>query len=95
MKQSFEEELPDIVFVKATVNICEVKELKPIIDIGRFSSYKKLLSVTARILRVDKERSLKALCKEPSAEWLQSAEKYWVKQVQIFLNPDWKEVQTT
>lgn len=96
LKQSFEEELPDTVLVKATMNVCEVQEAQSIIDIGRFSSYKKLLLVTARVLQVAKARSLKELCKEPSAECLQVAENYWIKQVQEPLFSDWeKEIQTT
>lgn len=91
MKQNFEDTLPDTILMEATAIICESMEVKPVIDIGRFSSSTRLLLVTARVLQVVKTRSLKGLCIEPSAESLQIADDYWVRQVQKSLYPEWEK----
>ena len=50
VKRCFEKELPDTVYVEAAASACEAKEVKPKIDIERFSSYRELLLVTRLLL---------------------------------------------
>ena len=66
--------------------IQERNNLATFIDINRYSKYRMLMQVTARILQItqypEKPPSLKGIFRYPSIEILKSAENIWVKDAQ-------------
>ena len=62
---------------------CDVKinqgQETPIIDIKRFSSYEKLITTTAMILFLCKQKSFKGTLHNRTSSDLKEAENYWIK----------------
>ena len=52
------------------------------IDVSRYSSYNKLLRVTARILAIYDNKNFSSATKVLSAEDIQRAEIFWIKECQ-------------
>ena len=83
LSQNCEVDLPDVIGDKLTclLNLGTQRE-NYIIDIGRFSSYRKLLRVTARILSLKTYKTLKAISQSPSIQNINIAEEYLIKHEQ-------------
>ncbi|XP_038055193.1 uncharacterized protein LOC119727400 [Patiria miniata] len=60
----------------------EVDNLASRIDISRYSSYDKLLKVTARVLAIYERRNLRGATKVLTAEDIVQAELFWIKECQ-------------
>ena len=58
------------------------------IPIERYSSYLRLLRITARVLKIREGRSLLMMWKDPTAKDLENAQAWWVENVQRDLIPD-------
>lgn len=86
-----ENSLPDRVGVTFLCNSTEKSSnlILSVMNIEKYSSYNKLLRVTARVFMVFKNKSFKAMFINPPAEMLKFAEKSWVKEVQKDIPPDW------
>ena len=97
IKKSFQSiQLPDLLKESQTVNISFLgnnisKEVESVIDIHKFNNVNKLLRVTARIINVKNNKSLKHIFVEPTAEHLKRAESYWIKQVQAEIMLNWEK----
>ena len=89
VKQTTVPDLPDVVFARVALNTGEITMCN--IDLHRFSSLKRLLSVMARIMNVVRRKSFKAILCNPSTEDIQRAELYFVKNAQASLPQDWEK----
>ena len=74
-------------------NVVQNETLADRIKIERFSSYRKLLRVTARVLSMYKKEivSIKNVGKDPDVEVLKHAEMFWVKEGQKVLLDEMKK----
>lgn len=90
VKQTIVSNLPDVVFARVVLNTREISMCNQLIDFRRFSNMKRLLSVTARVMNVLRRRSFKAVLRDPSAEDIQRAELYFVKNAQACLAHEWE-----
>ena len=79
IKKTLTSAIPDIAF-KLNINTLVIDA--PIIHIQRFSSYLKLISVTARILNAAKEHSILKLRESPLAKERENAVLFWIKELQ-------------
>ncbi|KAK4322358.1 hypothetical protein Pmani_006872 [Petrolisthes manimaculis] len=89
IKQHCSEHLPDRIGITMTITKSSNPNLG-MIKVERFSKYVTLLRVTCRIMSVFKQKSMKAMEKEPTAEEIGEAEIMWVKEMQRNMT-DWKE----
>jgi len=90
-------ELPDQVISKAAPNILfaqvadDNRNLAKLIDIDRYSSYPKLLRVTARVSSVFKHQaSLRNVYNIPNRNQIKDAEVMWIQDAQLSLQSDIK-----
>ena len=88
VSQSNDLELPDVAPVKTVNVLC--RDNTVMIDISRYSSYNKLLRVTARVLNAVKLRSFKGVASVPHSDYLKAAEDVWVRWVQRTIGDDWE-----
>ena len=91
--KGLEIELPDTIQGVNVLN-CQVNksyDISKVIDISKFNSYKKLLNVTARILKLKESRTLRVVGNNLTATNIQNTEYLWIKHVQSFLGNDWQE----
>ena len=88
----YEQELPDrnVISLMTVMNSSPHPDVSKVIKVGNFSSYDKLLRVTARILNSAADKSLKGIGDVPSADLVSRAEALWVKIVQRPLMIDWQ-----
>ena len=85
--------LPDVIHSKvaATIISATSEDLATRIKIEKYSNYKKLLRVTARILsmyRKDPKISFSNAVRSPEARDIKKAEMFWIKECQKFLEND-------
>ena len=91
-QRPYEQELPD----RIVVNLTNITENMPKPDIcndiviENFSSYDKLIRVTARLLNVAESRSLKGISRPLTAEQLSRAETVWIKHAQAGIMKNWQ-----
>jgi hypothetical protein len=90
-------ELPDQVISKTAPNVLTAqvadgqRSLAKVIDIGRYSSYRKLLRVTVRVSSVFKHQaSLRNVHNIPNHDDMKDAEMMWVRDAQLSLEDDIK-----
>ena len=81
-------ELTDLAY-KAIINLSTVNEC--LIDISRFSKYNRLISTTARVLKVANTHSMLSLFDSPTATDLLEAQNYWIRIVQKSLIKNFQE----
>ena len=88
----YEQELPDrnVMSLMAVRNNNLHFNVDKVIKAGDFSSYDKLLRVTARILNAVAKGSLKGIGSPPNSEIVSLAESLWVKAVQKPLMINWQ-----
>ena len=95
IRQDFQEqELPDRIGVHIAAMVdCQLAgpNVGEAIKLENFSSYIKVLRVTARIVQCKTEKTIKAVGKQPTAQQILDAETLWVKTVQKpLLALDWQ-----
>lgn len=82
------------------LSVCNHQQIDPtilpltiskIIDATQFSSYQKLMSVTARILSALKSRSLKAMFDPVTQKMSEEAENVWIKDAQLSILDKFKK----
>ncbi|XP_068229339.1 uncharacterized protein [Palaemon carinicauda] len=92
ISQSCNDEVPDKVGIVLTCRQKSFDEEKTsVINMSRFSSYTKLLRVTARVIAAFKVKSLKAIACLPTPELLHEAEMYLIQIEQSKLQSDWRK----
>ena len=91
-QKQFEQELPDrvIVSLASACNSTPECDICGDIDIARFSSYDKLIRVTARVLSVKENRSLKNVGKCLTTELITEAQTIWIKHAQKIVTDNWQ-----
>ena len=102
-KESLAVEAPEQVRIVLAITKENEDNLAKRIDISRFSSYQRLLRVTARVLAMyDKSSkpSLKNVCKQLTAQDLEKAFMFWVQETQRlfqenFRNGKYKRLRVT
>ena len=78
-------QLPDVIAAPYPVTSAQVSQslgIRQLIDGERFSSYTKLMRVTARILSISKKHSLRNALLTPSQCEIEAAERVWVQESQ-------------
>ena len=83
--QPVADNLPEIQQIALNTEVAEVDDVSSRIDISRYSSYNKLLRVTARVLAVYKRLpspSLLRLADEVTVNDIKEAEMFWIKKAQ-------------
>ena len=96
IRQDLQElELPDRIGIHITsMNVekrAEEYDIGAVINLDNFSSYAKLLRVTARIMQFKTEKTMKAIGKQPTAQQMRNSETLWIKHVQRgILSNDWQ-----
>lgn len=83
------EDLPDRIEV-TVVHTRSVVENVDVIDVNKFSSFKRMMRVTSRVLNALKNKSFGAISIPPSVDDLVTAENWWIRRVQATLHPDWE-----
>ncbi|XP_068233668.1 uncharacterized protein [Palaemon carinicauda] len=92
ISQSCNDEVPDKVGMVLTCRQKSFDEEKTsVINMSRFSSYTKLLRVTARVIAAFKVKSLKAIACLPTPELVHEAEMYLIQIEQSKLQSDWRK----
>ncbi|XP_068235731.1 uncharacterized protein [Palaemon carinicauda] len=92
ISQSCNDEVPDKVGIVLTCRQKSFDEEKTsVINMSRFSSYTKLLRVTARVIAAFKVKSLKAIACFPTPELVHEAEMYLIQIEQSKLQSDWRK----
>ena len=90
-QKPYEHELPDRTVVGlTTVTTPSAHDLCDDIKIKNFSSFDKLLRVTARVVRSAQERSLRGIGQPLQAEHVSKAELLWIKHAQKQLLGNWQ-----
>ncbi|XP_043218664.1 uncharacterized protein LOC122379997 [Amphibalanus amphitrite] len=90
-QKPYENELPDrIVVGMTTVTPLSDPDICNDIKISNFSSFDKLLRVTARVIRSAEDRSFKNIGQPLNAALLAKAEKLWIKHAQRQLLINWQ-----
>ncbi|XP_043192676.1 uncharacterized protein LOC122366428 [Amphibalanus amphitrite] len=88
-----ERDLPDRigVHIAQVTNLFENYDIGDVVKLENFNGYIKLLRVTARIIRVKKQKTFGATLESPTAIELLEAEIHWVKHAQRELvTTDWE-----
>ena len=90
--RNVEKALPDLIkgvnVLSFQVNLLDISQ---VIDIDKFNNYKKLIDVTARVLKVKELKSLKGVIENPIAKEIKYSEFLWIQHVQSSLGDDWEE----
>lgn len=89
IKQLCESQLPDRTGITMSVSKLNEPTGLSVINVDRFSNYRKLLKVMSRIRAIFRYTSLKGAQQEPTWDDMNEAELIWVKEMQKDL-PDWK-----
>ena len=82
-------ELPDRNRVSIQCNFHIKQNATPMMDIGKFSCYKKMIKTTAIILSISRRRTFRGILHALTSDNLKEAERYWVKMVQSEFREDW------
>ncbi|XP_071519115.1 uncharacterized protein [Panulirus ornatus] len=82
-------ELPDKNRVSLQCNIKQ--EVTPMMNIERFSCYKRMIKNTAIILCIIRKKTFRGILHTLTADDVRKAERYWVKMVQREFEENWKE----
>ena len=87
----YEDELPDQTGISLLVTgITSEQDMCSSFNIQHFSSFDKFIRVTARIMRVGRDRSLKSIAKPLNVELISIAEEWWIKDAQKQFRENWK-----
>lgn len=89
-----EQQLPEMIKAVTVTTVITKDDITTRINIDNYSSYKKLLRVTARVLsmyRRDPKPTFLNVTKEPTAEDLRKAEVLWIKESQRNMDKEIKE----
>ncbi|KAJ8019238.1 hypothetical protein HOLleu_42307 [Holothuria leucospilota] len=78
----YERTLPERVKVVMVEDVEEIDSLASRINLRRYSSYDKLLRVTARVLSLYRKKKLSGAVSDPTAEDIRMAEMFWVREAQ-------------
>ncbi|KAJ8032137.1 hypothetical protein HOLleu_25575 [Holothuria leucospilota] len=78
----YERTLPERVKVVMVEDVEEIDSLASRINLRKYSSYDKLLRVTARVLSLYRKKKLSGAVSDPTAEDIRMAEMFWVREAQ-------------
>ena len=96
VKQSYSgKEIPDQIIMSCQVGVETVQRdkcISNIMDINRYSSYDKLIRVTARVTAIFEHEgpSLKHIAKLPNRDRVKAAEKRWIRHAQSDIQSELK-----
>ena len=89
-QKPYEHELPDRCVVGLTMTIPSDQDFCNDVKINNFSSFDKLMRVTARVLRSAENRSLRGIGQPLQPELISKAETLWIKHAQKQLLDNWQ-----
>lgn len=83
-------DLPDRKSVSLQCNIIK-QVITPMMDVGKFSCYKKMIKTTAIVLSIFRRKTFRGTLLALTADDFNDAERYWVKMVQQEFQEDWNK----
>ena len=90
-QKPYEDDLPDRTMVGlTTITASTNDDICNAIRIDNFSSYDKLLRVTARVLQFGDDRTLRSIGRLPEVQVIARAETLWIKHAQKQFFPNWR-----
>ena len=90
-QKPYEHELPDRCVVGLTMTIPSDQDFCNDVKINNFSSFDKLMRVTARVPRSAENRSLRGIGQPLQPELISKAETLWIKHAQKQLLDNWQK----